>query len=312
MMFDTLVRKYKSSSLLLRFIYINIAVFVIIRLVGLVTFIALGTGSIALQWVELPSDLHQLLVKPWTIVTYMFSHYGVLHILFNMLWLYWLGRIFLECFTPRQLGGLYVLGGLAGAALYLAAYNLIPALESQKGTLIGASASVMAIVIAISVYRPNYQIGLLFIGGISLKWIALVTVFIDLIGIESGNMGSHIAHLGGILMGLWFGLSIKRGHDITSWINRCIDALVSFFSKGNMKKNAWEPVGGKAFNRQQESKKKKNKETTKESNSAQPKKSQTVVDEERLDEILGKLKRSGYGALTDEEREFLFNASRKR
>ncbi len=311
MMFDTLIRKYKSSSLLLRFIYINIAVFVIIRLVGLVTFIAFGTGSIALQWVEFPSDLHQLLVKPWTIVTYMFSHYGVLHILFNMLWLYWLGRIFLECFTPRQLGGLYVLGGLAGAVLYLAAYNLLPALESQKGALIGASASVMAIVIAISVYRPNYQIGLLFIGGISLKWIALVTVFIDLIGIESGNQGSHIAHLGGMLMGLWFGLSIKSGHDITSWINHCIDALVSFFSKGNMKRNAWKPTGGKSFNGHQESKK-KNKAKAKEAGSAQSNKSQTIVDEERLDEILGKLKRSGYGALTDEEREFLFNASRKR
>ena len=227
MRFDEIKNRYNAASLLMRFIYINIAVFVVLRLVGVLSFLGTGDSNVLVQWVELPADLWLLLRRPWTIITYMFSHYGVLHILFNMLWFYWLGRIFLEFFTPRQLGGLYVLGGLGGAALYIAAYNLLPHLNGSQAMMLGASASVMAIVIAVSVYRPDYQINLLFIGGVSLKWVAIATVFIDLIGIEGANMGGHIAHLGGMLMGLWFGLSIKRGHDITSWINRCIDAVVS-------------------------------------------------------------------------------------
>ena len=197
--------------------------------------------------------------------------------------------------------GLYVLGGLAGAALYLLAYNLLPHLASGQAMLIGASASVMAIVIAISVYRPDYQIGLLFIGTISLKWIAIVTVFIDFISIEDANFGGHIAHVGGMLMGLWFALAIKRGHDITSWINRSIDGVVKLFKKDK-------PKGSKrrSYNYHQSS------GINPENKSSQSKTSAKNADEERLDEILRKLKRSGYGALTDEEKEFLFNASRKR
>ena len=198
MRFDDIKNRYNAASLLMRFIYINIAVFVILRLVGVVSFLGTGSSNGLMQWVELPTDLSLLLRRPWTIITYMFSHYGLLHILFNMLWFYWLGRIFLEFFTPRQLGGLYVLGGLGGAALYIAAYNLLPHLSGSQAMLLGASASVMAIVVAVSVYRPDYQINLLFIGGISLKWVAIATVFIDLIGIESDNMGGHIAHLGGM------------------------------------------------------------------------------------------------------------------
>ena len=307
MRFDEIKNRYNAASLLMRFIYINIAVFVVLRLVGVLSFLGTGDSNVLVQWVELPADLWLLLRRPWTIITYMFSHYGVLHILFNMLWFYWLGRIFLEFFTPRQLGGLYVLGGLGGAALYIAAYNLLPHLNGSQAMMLGASASVMAIVIAVSVYRPDYQINLLFIGGVSLKWVAIATVFIDLIGIEGANMGGHIAHLGGMLMGLWFGLSIKRGHDITSWINRCIDAVVSIFKKRPRQK-AWEPIKGNA------SKAKKTKRAKRQTKAADNDKSEpsASLDEQRLDEILGKLKRSGYGALSDEEKEFLFNASRKR
>lgn len=307
MRFDEFKRHYLASSLLMRFIYINIAVFVVLRLVGLVSFLGTGSSNSLLQWLELPAYLPSLLHRPWTVFTYMFSHYGLLHILFNMLWLYWLGRIFLEFFTPRQLGGLYVLGGLGGAALFIAAYNLLPHLDANSALMLGASASVMAIVIAVSVYRPDYQINLLFIGGISLKWVAIVTVLLDLISIEGGNMGGHIAHIGGMLVGLWFGLAIKRGHDITSWINWCIDAFVTLFSKRPSNK-AWRPIEGDPLQRKKAKKTKANKAKTADTK-AQPSSS---LNEERLDEILGKLKRSGYGALSDEEKEFLFNASRKR
>ncbi len=307
MRFDEIKNRYNAASLLMRLIYINIGVFVVLRLVGVLSFLGTGSTSGLLQWVELPASLPLLLRRPWTVITYMFSHYGLLHILFNMLWLYWLGRIFMEFFTPRQLGGLYMLGGLGGATLYLVAYNLLPHLNSVNAMMLGASASVMAIVIAVAVYRPDYQINLLFIGGISLKWVAIGTVFIDLIGIEGTNVGGHIAHMGGMLVGLWFGMAIRRGHDITSWINSCIDAVVSIFKKQPSHK-AWRPAGGKAFDKESG---KASKQSTTSSSEAGGKASGNL-DEQRLDDILGKLKRSGYGALSDEEKEFLFNASRKR
>lgn len=305
---DDLKTRYKGSSLLVRFIYINIAVFVVLRLVGFISFLATGSSASLVQWVELPSNLHAFLLRPWTLITYMFSHYDVMHILFNMLWLYWLGRIFLEFFNSRQMGGLYVLGGIGGAALYLLCYNLIPHLSSNHSLLLGASASVLAIVVAIALYRPDYPIQLFIFGRISLKWIAIISVFIDIIGIENNNMGGHIAHLGGALVGLWFWLAIKSGHDITSWINRCIDAVVMLFKK-HPSKTPRNP------NAEHGPKYKYHKSTSSGSSTQQkdntPSES-SDFDEEKLDEILGKLKQSGYAALTDEEREFLFNASRKR
>lgn len=308
---DDLRMRYRGSSLLLRFIYINIAVFVVLRIAGFVSFLISGSSATIVRWVELPSDFYSFLRQPWTLITYMFSHYDVMHILFNMLWLYWLGRIFLNFFNPRQLGGLYVLGGIGGAALYLMCYNLIPHLSNQHSLLLGASASVLAIVVAIALYRPNYPISLFLFGSIALKWIAIITLFIDIIGIENNNMGGHIAHLGGALVGLWFGLSIKRGHDITSWINRCIDSVVMLFKKREPKSKPLR--NGRA---EQEPSYKYHQSTPGSSSQAKTKgtstESATAVDEDKLDEILGKLKQSGYAALTDEEREFLFNASRKR
>ena len=305
---DDLRVRYRNSTLLLRFIYINIAVFVVLRFAGFLSYLISGSSDTLVRWMELPSSFYQFLLQPWTLITYMFSHYDVMHILFNMLWLYWLGRIFLIFFNPRQLGGLYVLGGIGGAALYLACYNLIPHLLGQPTHLLGASASVLAIVVAIALYRPNYPISLFLFGSIALKWIAIITLFIDIIGFENNNMGGHIAHLGGALVGLWFGLSIKRGHDITSVINRCIDALVMLFKKRQPRpkspRNSW--VGQEpSYNYHQSSPGSTSQSKTKDSSSS-------GIDEVKLDEILGKLKQSGYAALTDEERDFLFNASRKR
>ena len=295
---DKLKYRYQSSSVLLRLIYINIAVFVVLRLLVLVSFILNIEIDSILQWVELPSNFAVLLTRPWTVLTYMFVHYELLHILFNMLWLFWLGRLFLDCFSPRQLGGLYVMGGLAGAFLYLLTFNLLPHLSHTF--MLGASASVLAIVIAIAVYRPNYQIGLMFIGSISLKWIALITILLDVIGIGDGNIGGHIAHVGGMFMGMWFALSIKRGHDITSWLNRCIDAVVSKFKK--TPRGPGQPMGGRRYNYHSST---QATTGTGSNNSSFP-------NEEQIDEILKKLKQSGYDGLSDKEKEILFNASSKR
>lgn len=289
--------RFMAGTLLMRLIYINVLVWLVIRLVVVVAFLAGGSAGGLLAQLEVPSDALAAATHPWTLLTYQFAHYDLLHILFNMLWLYWMGRIFVAFFVPKQLGGLYVLGGLGGALLYLAAYNTLPALASQQAFLIGASASVMAIVVAIAAYVPNFKIGLLFIGQVPLKWMAAVMIVLDLLSITSGNAGGHIAHLGGALVGLWFALAMQRGHDITSWLNRGIDHVVSLFKRRERRGPVGRPVRGGA------------------SYHYSPPVDEPAgagLDEQRLDEILGKLKQSGYAALTDDEKEFLFTASRKR
>lgn len=136
--------------------------------------------------------------------------YDLLHLLFNMLWLYWFGQLFLLFFNAKQFGGVYILGGLSGAAVYLFAYNLLPYFVAVEGMLLGASAAVLAVVFAVSAYAPDYKIRLLFIGNISIKYIALITVLIDLLSITSQNAGGHIAHIGGALFGFLFALRYKK------------------------------------------------------------------------------------------------------
>ena len=296
---DDIKFAYRRGSMLMRFIFINIAVCVILHLATLVAWMITGDQAAVLQWVELPSDLSLLIRRPWTLVTYMFSHYALLHILFNMLWLYWLGRIFMEYFSPKQLTGVYLLGGWGGALLFLLAYNLIPSLAGNSVFLIGASASVLAVIVATAVYAPDYKIGLLFLGEVAIKWVAIVTVAIYLIGMETGNIGGNIAHIGGALVGAWFALRIKRGRDITRPLNAVLDAVVGIF---NGRSFSWPAArrGNKA--RPQQS-------TTQQRQ--QPSRFDTVSEEE-LDRVLKKIKDAGYDALTDAERDMLFKASRRR
>lgn len=295
-------RYYNQSSMLMRLILINVVVFVLVRLLAVGTWMFGGDNLALMQWVALPSDWWLLLKRPWTLLTYMFAHAGLLHILFNMLWLYWLGRIFMEFFSPKQLTGVYLLGGWGGALLFLLAYNLLPHLAMGRYFLIGASASVIAIVVATAVYTPNYKIGLLFLGEVSLKWVAIVTVAIDLLSMEGGNLGSSIAHIGGAIVGAIYALRIRAGHDITRPLNAAIDGIVGMFN-------------GRSF-KLPDFKRKSAGSTTRARGGAQqaPRGARPAdtVSEEELDIILGKIKAAGYDALTDEEKEKLFKASRRR
>ena len=294
---DEIKRTYNQGSMLMRIIFINIIVFVILRLLVLGWQVAGADGGDVLRWVEMPGNLWLLLRRPWTVVTYMFAHYDVLHIVFNMLWLYWLGRIFMEFFSPKQLTGLYLLGGWGGAALYLLACNLLPNVPQRE--LIGASASVIAVVVAVAVYVPDYKIGLLFLGEVPVKWIAIATIVLVLL---SGNVGVGIAHLGGALVGVGFALRIKSGRDITRPINAAIDYVLGLFN-------------GRSFHwpRIKRSSSSSRPQQTGRANQAEAVKRQpSEVSEEELDIILGKIKVAGYDALTDEEKDKLFKASRRR
>lgn len=297
---DDIKRYYTGASMLMRLIFINVGVFVLVSLLALGAMVFSGTPAPVLRWLELPGDLWMLIHRPWTVLTYMFVHSGLWHILFNMLWLYWLGRIFMEFFSSKQLCGLYIMGGLGGALLYVLAANLLPHLHG--GALIGSSAAVIAIVVAVAVYVPDYKIGLLFLGEVAIKWVALVTVLIAVLGLDAGNVGGNIAHLGGAAVGAWYALAIRRGHDITRPLNAMIDFVMGLFNGRSFRLPRFNQ-GGRGQVRSG---------GAQQPQAAPPHRPDDLVSEEELDTILGKIKAAGYDALTDEEKDKLFKASRRR
>ncbi len=288
--FTNAKRMFRSGNILAKLIYINVGLFLLIRLAAVVFLLFNIQGVPFLTYLQMPSSPELLLFRPWTIFTYMFTHYDFLHILFNMLWLYWFGGIFLQFFNERQLGGLYVLGGLAGALLFILAYNIFPYFQAMASHsfLMGASASVMAIVFAVSFYRKDYEINLLLIGRVKLIWLAVFTFVLDFLAITSSNAGGHIAHIGGALLGIWFATRYHKGKDLTRPINRFIDWFVNLGKRKPKMK-----VTYKRAENDYEYNARKNKEN------------------QDLDSILDKLKRSGYESLSADEKKRLFDASKK-
>ena len=282
---------FKSSPLSDKLIFINIGVFVIVQLSSVLLQLFNKSQSGILLYFEVPSSPAALLRQPWSIITYAFLHAGILHILFNMLWLYWFGRIFLRYFTEKQLFGLYLLGAVSGALVFAAAYNIFPYFSGQSGNLLGASAAVMTIVFAAAAYNPNFEIQLLLVGRIKLIYLALITFLIDFLSITSANAGGHFAHIGGALFGVLFALQYRKGHDLTGIVNKPIDWMVRLMpkrgTKRTMKVTHQKPNIDWAYNER------KNRETS------------------EIDVILEKIKRSGYSSLSKEEKQKLFDAGNR-
>lgn len=296
-------RKFSASSMLMKIIVVNIAVFVLLRLVASVMVLSGNDDSVndMLNLVQMPSDGMLLLTRPWTLITYMFSQYEVLHLLFNMLWLYWFGIVFIFVSTPRQLLALYIYGGIGGALLFIGAYNLLPVFSGHAGYLIGSSAGVIAIVTATAILMPDYRFNLLFLGPVSLKWVAIVTIGLDLIGVTGSNAGGHIAHLGGAVVGAWYGLAMKRGSDITAPLNSLLDGIANLFKGIKMPRRKPKTTGpSRPANRPS---------ATGGQPSSRPR--TTPQDQAVLDAILDKIKKSGYTSLTPEERRRLFDVSNR-
>lgn len=290
-----LKNNYKRGDISIQYIYINIGIYVLVSLIGVVWMLFNWGIPAWVQYFQLPAWLPSFIKQPWSLFTYMFLHAGVLHLLFNMLWLYWFGRIFLSLFSARHFRGLYILGGICGGLLYMLAFNVFPYFQSYLygSVLVGASASVLAVVVATAYRIPEFQVNFMFIGAVRLKYVALFVVLMDMLFVTSGNGGGHIAHLGGALAGWWFALSLAKGHDVTKWINSFIDWFIGLFDG---KKTAKKPKmkvnkGGRAQDYDYNAQKKQ--------------------QSEEVDRILDKLKKSGYGSLTTEEKKRLFDASKK-
>lgn len=292
--FTDLKRRFLQGDIVVQLLYINVGIFLVVAVFNIVTTLCVLPLSGWINWLELPAWPETFVRQPWSLFTYMFMHADVFHILFNMLWLYWFGKLFLNFFSSKHLRGLYVLGGICGGLLYLLAYNVFPYFEDKVyySRLLGASASVLAIVVAAGVREPNYPVQFMFIGTVRLKYIAIFMVVLDLLFMTSSNAGGHIAHLGGALSGWWFAAGLSKGHDATRWINKVLDWFSSWGDfhrkkKPKMKVHYGDKQQDYDFNARRKER------------------------EAEVDRILDKLRKSGYGSLTEEEKKRLFDASKK-
>jgi len=290
---DDIKRTFHNGSYLVRLIIINVAVFIFLTLVAIAGYLLnkQGLAAGAVNIFSVPASPEALLLRPWTLITYMFTHKDIWHILFNMLWLYWFGTIFLHYIGQKKLVAVYLLGGISGAILYIISFNIFPAFTGMvaDSSAIGASASVMAVVIAIAVYVPDYTVNLFLLGRIKIKYMALaifiLTSFMDF----SVNSGGKIAHIGGALFGYLYSGNLRKGRDIGKWINLIIDRIVTLFKpKKKMKVTYKKPVDDYDFNKQK------------------------ADHQNRINAILDKISKGGYESLTKEEKDLLFRESQKR
>lgn len=288
-----LKENFRRGDIVTQLLYINIGAFLVVTIVNLILTLFRIPAWSWVNYLEFPAWWERFVRQPWSLLTYMFMHAGVLHILFNMLWLYWFGRLFLQFFSAKHLRGVYLLGGIVGGLAYMLAYNVFPYFSDAVYTsyLLGASASVLAIVVAVGEREPNYPVQFMFIGTVKLKYVAIFMVALDLLFMTSSNAGGHIAHLGGALAGWWFSAGLRKGYDTTRWINAACDFLTpgrhSASRKPKMKVHYSDKQKDYDFNARK-------KERT-----------------EEIDRILDKLRKSGYGSLTEAEKKSLFDASKK-
>ena len=295
MNFTELKNRFNLAKTNTQLVYINIGVFLVVALINVFDeLFGLSPNGLSSK-LQLPSDFGILGRQPWGILTYMFLHLNLLHLFFNMLCLYWFGQIFLRHFTSKQLIGLYIFGGIFGGLAYMLCYNYLPYFEGQTTLLCGASASIMALIVAAAMAMPNMQIRLLFIGIIKLKWVAIGTILISMLGITSSNAGGEIAHIGGAAGGWLWTVLLRKNIELT----KPIDWIISLFT------NIFKIL----FDR-----KPKLRHTNRKYHYVKPDEQYNVSHRENnrnLDAILDKIRKSGYSSLTEEEKKQLFDISQK-
>lgn len=290
---DDIKISFGNAQALYRLMAVNVGLFLLMMLLRTILFLSGGGDhpyTFMVRQLSLPADPFSLLLQPWSLLTYMFLHTDLLHILFNMLVLFWSGRLFSEYLGNRKLTGVYLLGGLSGASLYLLAYQVFPAFDgiSSGAHMLGASAGVISVMIGIATLLPEYTVHLLLIGPVRLKFVAAFSVVLYFVSIPMGNAGGHIAHLGGALAGFCIIRALQMGRDLTAWL--------SVFERkggGSRSRRQMKVVSRKTFSDDESFRR------------------EQVASQELVDRILDKINKSGFDSLTKEEKEVLYRASKK-
>ncbi len=303
---EDIQQQYHQGNMVIRLVIINVAIFVVVNLLYVILS-GIGGGDLSLynkvlHWFCISSDPLLVLLRPWSLFTNMFLHEDFWHILWNMLYLYWFGRIFGDLLGDKKVLPLYLLGGLAGTIAFFLSANLLSYGGDGTHFALGASGAVMAIVAASGFVAPDYIIRLIFLGDVKLKYIVAVLLFLDIVGAAGQiNTGGHWAHLGGAAFGWFFVAQLRQGNDWSVPVNNFLDKISNFFdqTKSRRPKMAYKNPNYKKRKR----------------SGGRP---HAVSDDDRgtshqeqLDMILDKIKVKGYDSLSSEEKEFLFKASKK-
>jgi len=281
---------FKENPVLKWLLIVNVGIWIMVAFANLFLWLYKSPGTnLLVKWLSVPADWTELIRKPWTIVTYMFLHERFWHLFFNV-WMLWFGgMIFTRFLSQKQLALTYGLGGLVGALFFVLAYNLFPVFETAKYTAVamGASASVLAILVAAATYKPDYGLNLLLFGQLKFKWLAIAFVVIDLLSISAENPGGHIAHLGGALFGFVYGFILRKSLGQPSESKRKQrKPKMEYTPYEEIHDEPQAPRSDEEYYRQK-------------------------ADKERdVDAILDKIAKDGYASLTAEEKEFLFKNSR--
>ncbi|GAB3323198.1 rhomboid family intramembrane serine protease [Larkinella ripae] len=292
----------KPNNTLVQLILVNTIVFLLLLILKVILTLAEMSAvyTLIVDQLRLPAALGTFITKPWTMITYFFTHEDVFHILFNMLFLYWFGRLIDEYLGNRRLVALYMLGGLAGGLAYMAIYNLLPYFHAQvsESRMWGASAAAFSVAVGASTLLPNYTFHLLFLGPVRIKYIAFFYIVLSLARSIGPNAGGELSHLGGALVGFLFIKMLQSGTDLGQPIYWVMDGWQSLFRKKP-------PV--KVSYRQRSS------ANMSAGSFAAPSSPSAVAmpDQDEIDAILDKISRSGYESLTREEKQKLFRASQR-
>ncbi len=299
---DDIKREYSYGNMVTRIVITNVVVFIAINLVWIIarlshTWQTPEWYNSILHTFMVSSDWMHNLTHPWAFFTHMY-----MHLLWNMLILYWFGRIVGDLIGNQRILPIYLISGFAGGLIFALTSRLLPVAAAGPIYALGASAAVMGMVVAAGVLAPNYIMRLLLIGDVKLKYIVAGLVFMDLIGMAGNvNTGGYIAHLGGSVFGWLFVLQLSNGTDWALPVNRLLNGIQGIFQNLFSRSRR----GPKVVYKAQGSKKQAPPKNSK--GNAQS----DVNDQEKIDRILDKIKESGYDSLTAEEKSFLFNASKK-
>ncbi|HAH34237.1 MAG TPA: rhomboid family intramembrane serine protease [Flavobacteriaceae bacterium] len=284
-----LVYKFKTLNIANKLIVINIGVFL---LFFIASFLFNTSSDVLMQWFVLPEGPIEVLKQPWSILTYSFLHGGFMHILFNMIWLNFFSKFVLNLFSEKRFLTIYLLGALYGGLLFVTAYNVFPVFVSKAGYLLGASASVSALMVFAATYSPNISFRF-FMVTIKLWQLAVGLFLLDLFRLGSGtNPGGMLSHIGGGVFGYLYAVQLAKGNDIGLWFEKIVAGVANLFK--TRKSTPFRKVH------------KTPKNTTN--------KKATVVKDDRqikIDGILDKIGKSGYDSLTKQEKDFLFKAGDK-
>lgn len=296
---DDIKKTFEYGNMVNRILIINLAVFVVIILLKVFLQPFEGVYESILRNLQISADPVRTFLRPWTFISHMFLHVGVWHIAWNMILFYWFGKIVGDLLGDNKILAIYIYGGLFGGLIFMLSFNLLG--MGAIGFAHGASAAVMAVIMVAALVAPDYNLRLLLIGDVKIKYVALAMIILDIAGTAGDyNTGGHFAHLGGVFFGWFYVYQLRAGNDMAIGFNRMLDKIQSLFSKKETAKEK-SPLKVKYKAKDISSKARGNRRSD----------NNNVPFQERVDAILEKIKAHGYDNLTDEEKEFLFQASKK-